>query len=709
MTEQGTIYIQGWSNGVQELSDFSDIYVSCKYGWKDTSLGNVTQTGTITNKSLTVSDTFDFITFEGDSHTITATWDDEQYIGVVPVIYDVILTYSGSSPKLNKLSFDPTNDGWTVIGDCETVDQGINSGYAIEFSNPQKEIHVETQTDKKAWSTTEPYFGTGVIADGAYYDETENTYIVIDGTNHPGQLSFSSTTSWEPANTRNYSKQTSGSMFYTWDYNSITECSGHNRYTWDLSDVYLCYDNTTTLTVDGITYTKQNPGPTEPDLTFNWYVINDATEGFHFISSNLVQWDMCDHESTSDITLNWIEGTAIGNYGPWYFADGSSKYYYNATDNTLGDSYEDGPIENVYTYSASGLSCGTPEPPYSVEIITSGQGTVDGIHSGDQTGQYYLTAIPAQGWVFDHWTISGWDTQDNPLDTSFPDAHQTVYVYFVQEGPGPQPTEKHIYLCDNSGAHLAEMSNTGSTWSVTGSFTSGMYSVRATVEGEYNDAWFKFYQTQGDNRIFVGAGDDPSFEDIGTYIMIDDILVSFSLVEDQTTGYYVVTYQNTAAMTTSMVDTIVNSYIGDFVTSSDISAMGYMTQTDISSMSYITMTDVQALGYLTQTDIDNMSYITMTDIDNCSYATESYVMEKISEIQPGGDTSVCVKYTDLNNYAYISATDLNSMSYVDQTSLSSMSYVDITSLSSMSYVDNSYLSTYINNVVGDINAILQTI
>ena len=253
------------------------------------------------------------------------------------------------------------------------------------------------------------------------------------------------------------------------------------------------------------------------------------------------------------------------------------------------------------------------------------------------------------------------------------------------------------------------MSNTGSTWSVTGSFTSGMYSVRATVEGEYNDAWFKFYQTQGDNRIFVGAGDDPSFEDIGTYIMIDDILVSFSLVEDQTTGYYVVTYQNTAAMTTSMVDTIVNSYIGDFVTSSDISAMGYMTQTDISSMSYITMTDVQALGYLTQTDIDNMSYITMTDIDNCSYATESYVMEKISEIQPGGDTSVCVKYTDLNNYAYISATDLNSMSYVDQTSLSSMSYVDITSLSSMSYVDNSYLSTYINNVVGDINAILQTI
>lgn len=390
--------------------------------------------------------------------------------------------------------------------------------------------------------------------------------------------------------------------------------------------------------------TCNTPQPSQPDLTGNWYVVNDATEGFHFISSNLVQWDMCDHESTSDINLNWIEGTAIGNYGPWYFADGSSKYYYNATDNTLGDSYEDGPIENIYTYSASGLSCGTP---YSVDIITSGLGTVDGIHSGDQTGQYYLTAIPAQGWVFDHWTISGWDTQDNPLDTSFPDAHQTVYVYFVQEGPGPQPTEKHIYLCDNSGAHLAEMTNTGSTWNVSGAFTSGQYSIRATVEGEYNDAWFKFYQTSGDNRVFVGAGDDPSFEDIGTYIMIDDILTSFSLTEDQETDYYVVNYQNTDAMTVSTVETIVNSYIGELNIPTDTSDLtngaGFITVSDVSAMSYITMTDISSLGY-------------------------------------------------------VSGTELSSMSYIDQTSLSSMAYVD-----------NTYLSTYMNNVVGNIESILQTI
>lgn len=796
MTEQGTIYIQGWSNGVQELSDFSDIYVSCKYGWKDTSLGNVTQTGTITNKSLTVSDTFDFITFEGDSHTITATWDDEQYIGVVPVIYDVILTYSGSSPKLNKLSFDPANDGWTVISDCDTVDQGINSGYAIEFSNPQKEIHVETQTDKKAWSTTEPYFGTGVIADGAYFSSLNNYYIIIDGTNHPGELSFSQSDSWDSDNVQNYSKQTSGSMFYMWRSTDITECTVLNHYTWDSSNVKLCYDNTTELTVNGITYTKQNPSPSyelkcgfnyggsvRPAKTFIRWGTNEPYSEVIYggVNPEYFSWQEQSVPSEEIGTLV-VEFTDANNNGLTVDSYSSQDYVFDTdTAGSYGGTrllIKSPDNSNIYEYSAGNfiecnitLENAQPSTPYSVDIVTSGQGTVDGIHSGDQTGQYYLTAIPAQGWVFDHWTISGWDTQDNPLDTSFPDAHQTIYVYFVQEGPGPQPTtytvtvnvtgqgtttgagdyeegdqvtltaapstgyefsswqingtvvetnstyqfimgnqdvtitaifeeeaEKHIYLCDNSGAHLAEMTKTGSTWNVTGSFTSGMYSVRATVENEYNDAWFKFYQTQGDNRIFVGAGDDPDFEEIGTYILIDNILVSFSLVEDQTTGYYVVTYQNTEAMTVSTVETIVNSYIGDFVTGSeisamgymtqtDISSMGYMTQTDISSMSYITMTDVQALGYLTQTDIDNMSYITMTDIDNCSYATESYVMEKISEIQPGGDTSVCVKYADLNVYAYVSQP----------------------ALSAMSYVDNSYLSTYMNNVVGNIESILQTI
>lgn len=269
---------------------------------------------------------------------------------------------------------------------------------------------------------------------------------------------------------------------------------------------------------------------------------------------------------------------------------------------------------------------------------------------GDSYSYYYIYNDNTIKAVYQDGSMSYTITYNSSNNTI--DLMGYIFTWVSDE---PQP-EKHIYLCDNSGAHLAEMTNTGSTWNVTGAFTSGMYSIRATVEGEYDDAWFKFYQTSGDNRVFVGAGDDPSFEDIGTYILIDNILTSFSLTEDQETDYYVVNYQNTDAMTVSTVENIVNTYVGE---------MGFVTGSDIAEMSYITMTDVQSLGYIDQTALSSMSYITMTDI---------------------------------SSLGYVSGSELVSMAYVDQTSLSNMSYID-----------NSYLSTYMNNVVGDINSILQTI
>ena len=991
---QGTLCFKEYKNGTEELYNYSDLHISCKYGfweWGQTPV----QVGTITDASLQTSANYGFITISGDGQNIVADWDETQHVDQDPVIYDVVITVDNM--KINEYSKDdPDTTGWYSIGDCQTIDG--YEGNPLYFSSGNTNVYdLETVTDTKAWSTTEPYLGTGVIADGAYFSSLNNYYIIIDGTNHPGELSFSQSDSWDSGNVQNYSKQTSGSMFYMWRSTDITECTVLNHYTWDPSNVKLCYDNTTELTVNGITYTKQNPGPSYYEIKcgfnyggsvrpaktfirwgtnepytqiiyggvnpeyFSWqeqsvpsgevgtlvvefvdsndngltvdsyssqdYVFDTDTAGsyggtrllikspdnsniYDYSAGNFIECNITlsaapqpttytvtvitdpdvmtatgggTYNSGASCTLtatvidpmyefeDWNDGSSVlstsnpytftvtgnitvygrhrevqppqpssailtvttndctlgevcigsGNYGcsdsrtvydyenpveiyaqavdPDAFFDG---WYvdgtYESDDNPYEAAvYEDRTYQAHFTqvapppteyYTISGSISGqgtisgtgtymegdnvtlaaepasgweferwydtdnqqdyydnpltieglnrdwdivaifaenTPEPPYSVDIITSGQGTVDGIHSGDQTGQYYLTAIPVQGWTFDHWSISGWDTQDNPLDTSFPNAHQLVYVYFVQEGPQPttytvsvnvtgqgtttgagsyeegdqvtltatpstgyefnswqingtvvetnstyqfimgnqdvtitavfvEEAEKHIYLCDNSGAHLAEMTNTGSTWNVSGAFTSGMYSIRATVEGEYNDAWFKFYQTSGDNRVFVGAGDDPSFEDIGTYIMIDDILTSFSLTEDQTTGYYVVSYENTSAMTVSMVDTIVNSYIGDFVTGAEISAMGYMTQTDISAMSYVD-----------STSLSNMSYITMTDVQ--------------------------------------------SLGYIDQTTLDAMSYVDQTSLSSMSYVDNSYLSTYMSAVVGDINAILQTI
>ena len=1026
MFTQGSLYVQEWKNGTAEYVDFSDIHITCKYGWKSMDNGT-TQVGTLTDVSLAQQSTHDFITIPGDSHTVEASWDDEQHMMESPVLYDVVFTVNNQ--KINKMSWNPTYNGWTTIGDCDTVDTGINNGYQVEILNHQADINVETQTDTKAWQTTEPYFGTGVITDGAYYNG--NIYLIVDGTNHPGELSINETATWNSSDILKYSKQTSGIMFYAWDPANITQCSSLNHYTWDVSKVYLGYDNTTNLVIGGMTYTKQNPSPSYYEIkcqfnyggsvrpaktmirwgtnepytqiiysgvnpeAFSWqeqsvpdreigtlvvefvdsnnngllldsfssqdYTYDTDTAGSYggtrllikspdysniydysagnFIECNITLADAPQpttytvtvitdqsvitatgggtYNSGSSCTLtatvidpmcefdDWYDGsstlstsnpytfTVTGNitvYGRWREAQppqpssailtvttndctlgevciGSGNYgcsdsrtvydyenpveiYAQAVDHDVffDGWYVDGTYESddnpyeaaVYedrTYQAHFTQVAPPPTEtYTVSVNVTGQGTVSGAGSYDERTTATLTAEPASGWVFDHWAdnddyqdyydnpweftvyrdwnitaefienipqymiytsvigqgtitgnhspydegdtatltavpASGWtfdhwsdgddyqEYYDNPLElivnrdrtiaarfrNTHPVVTYTVSVNVTGQGTvtgagdyaeGDQVTltatpstgyvfsswqingtvvetnstyqfimgnqnviitavfeeeaEKHIYLCDNSGAHLAEMTKTGSTWNVTGSFTSGMYSIRATVENEYEDAWFKFYQTSGDNRVFVGAGDDPSFEDIGTYIMIDDILTSFSLTEDQTTNYYVVSYENTGAMTVSMVDNIVNSYIGDFVTASDISemgymtatdisAMGYMTQTDISSMSYITMTDVQGLGYIDQTSLSNMSYVDQTSLSAMGYVTAGEI--------PTPDLTNCVKYADLNVYAYVSQS----------------------ALSGMSYIDNTYLSTYMNAVVGDINSILQTI
>ena len=803
MLTQGSLYVQEWKNGTAEYVDFSDIHITCKYGWKSMDNGT-TQVGTLTDVSLAQQSTHDFITIPGDSHTVEASWDDEQHMMESPVLYDVVFTVNNQ--KINKMSWNPTNNGWTTIGDCDTVDTGINNGYSVEILNHQTDINVETQTDTKAWSTTEPYFGTGVIADGVYYNG--NIYLIADGTNHPGELSINETATWNSSDILKYSKQTSGIMFYAWDSGDVTECSSLNHYTWDVSKVYLGYDNTTNLVIGGMTYTKQNPGPAyyeikcqfnyggsvRPAKTFIRWGTNEPytqityggvnPEAFSWQESSVPSGEigtlvvefidandnglLLDSFSSQNYTYDTdtagsyggtrlliktpdrsnIYEYAAGNFiecditlaeaqpsqpdltGRYYFnsqtnyvfffrtnfsvdfgqCGDTSNYYYewSYTDHWTVVLHLDGDTvylpydENtdtldltgdIFTYSSTD-PCGGPQPEtYTVTVNVTGQGGVTGAGDYAEWAQVTLTATPSTGYVFGSWQINGTVVETNST-YQFIMGNQDVTITAVFE----EEAEKHIYLCDNSGAHLAEMTKTGSTWNATGSFTSGMYSIRATVEGEYEDAWFKFYQTSGDNRVFVGAGDDPDFEEIGTYILIDNILVSFSLVEDQTTGYYVVTYQNTAAMTTSMVDTIVNSYIGDFVTSSDISAMGYMTATDISSMGYMTQTDISSMGYMTQTDISSMGYMTQTDISSMGYMTQT-------DISSMGYMTT----TDISAMSYVDSTTLNSMSYVDQTSLSSMSYVDITSLNSMSYVDNSYLSTYMNNVVGDINAILQTI
>ena len=439
-----------------------------------------------------------------------------------------------------------------------------------------------------------------------------------------------------------------------------------------ISDTFV-YDSTNDeWTYQGNTFTRVQP---ENTIVFTGATITgayldcDNGEGYVWypVTNNTIQFDDGDFWAMKKLTT--ANGDIVSSVD-YAYADGTTgTNTITNPEDQIANHYEDPgshsiTINSVFPYAIpdlSGRRFGNAENEESWYFTA--QNTVhyqNGCGEGNTSIDLNITA-----WIWNpnSWPQIGWTMQTDgdlnyyydPVEDKFYDNYTDYYpeIYYDPCNP-PQPTEKHIYLCDNSGAHLAEMTNTGSTWSVTGAFTSGQYSIRATVEGEYNDAWFKFYQTSGDNRVFVGAGDDPSFEDIGTYIMIDDILTSFSLTEDQETGYYVVNYQNTGAMTVSTVETIVNSYIGDFVTGDEISAMGYMTQTDISSMGYMTATDISAMSY-------------------------------------------------------VDSTTLSSMGYLNQSDISSMSYVDQTTLSSMSYVDNSYLGSYMNNVVGNIESILQTI
>lgn len=612
----------------------------------------------------------------------------------------------------------------------------VNQGYGIWNYDSNNPCYMEFELEQDGQSYGDPSIEFGSVSNPWYYNQyqvstcnTPTTHTVslsCDGSK--GHVCYSTDgTTWSTplvstSTTVNHgdiiyikANPETGYQFQKWSDDS-TSNPNTLTVTGDVtlsaafeSDQPTTYDITTDITGDGTVSGINNPYASGDTAT----VTATANSGSHFVCFNIGENVSIDNPKTFYVVENtnlkvyfsedsdplsgnghWetnIDGTVYSmtfngttneaalftdSYGYYYVYDnGTIKTILKSTGEINTMSYNS--LNNTITYFGydfTWVSDGPQPTTYTVTVNVTGQGTTTGAGDYEEGAQVTLTATPSTGYEFSSWQINGTVVETNST-YQFIMGNQDVTITAVFE----EEAEKHIYLCDNSGAHLAEMTKTGSTWSVTGAFTSGMYSIRATVENEYEDAWFKFYQTNGDNRIFVGAGDDPSFEDIGTYIMIDDILTSFSLTEDQETGYYVVNYQNIDAMTVSTVDNIVNSYIGDFVTGSEISAMGYMTQTDISSMGYMTATDISSMGYMTQTDISAMSYVSQTALSAMGYVTAGEI--------PTPDLTNCVKYADLNVYAYVSQP----------------------ALSAMSYVDNSYLSTYMNNVVGNIESILQTI
>lgn len=83
--------------------------------------------------------------------------------------------------------------------------------------------------------------------------------------------------------------------------------------------------------------------------------------------------------------------------------------------------------------------------------------------------------------------------------------------------------------------------------------------------------------------------------------------------------------------------------------------------------------------------VDMSNFYTKSEVDLklTDYYTKSEV-DTIIENLP--DNSNCVKYSDLNDYGYISASDLNSMSYMTKYEVNSMGYVTQQNLSNMGYI-----------------------
>jgi hypothetical protein len=595
--------------------------------------------------------TVDDLTSAGHTHyspnydmPVTGKWTDGNNI-LQTLTGDGAINYNGNYYDYN---YDTSTDSMYYIEreGCDYEDGTISDTFVYDSTNDEWTYEGNTFTRVQPENTI---VFTGATITGAYLDcDNGEGYVWYQATNNTIQFDDGDFWSMKKLTTTN------GDIVSSVDYVYNDGTTGTNTITNPEDQIAGHYEDSGS---HSITINSVFPYAI-PDLSGRRFGNAENEESWYFTAQNAVHYQNGCGEGATSLDLNitaWIWNPNGWPQIGWNMqTDDNIVYYYDPAEDKFYDNYTDYYPEIYYD------PCTGPSQP-----------DLTGRYYFDSTNNYVIYFTNNQSLVYgpcgegtsywfdwgytDHWILQviiggnyeNFDYYENDDVFEYNGAEFTYSSTDPCGGPGPQPTEKRIYLCDNSGAHLAEMTNTGSTWSVSGAFTSGMYSIRATVEGEYDDAWFKFYQTSGDNRVFVGAGDDPSFEDIGTYIMIDDILTSFSLTEDQETGYYVVSYENTGAMTVSMVDTIVNSYIGDLNIPTDTSDLtngaGFITVSDVSAMSYITMTDVQSLGY------------------------------------------------------------------IDQTTLDAMSYVDQTSLSSMSYVDNSYLSSYMNAVVGDINSILQTI
>jgi hypothetical protein len=155
-----------------------------------------------------------------------------------------------------------------------------------------------------------------------------------------------------------------------------------------------------------------------------------------------------------------------------------------------------------------------------------------------------------------------------------------------------------------------------------------------------------------------------------------------------------------------MTETDVNNLLStaSYVTSSELSAMGYITNQDLeqtlSNATYVTSSELSNAGYVTESEISSMGYVTETQLQQAGYATETYVSDYVAQHTPTPDLSAYVTKTELNNAGYVTQNTLSDAGYITsipseyitESEISSMGYITESEIAAIGYVTQSELS-----------------
>jgi len=146
-------------------------------------------------------------------------------------------------------------------------------------------------------------------------------------------------------------------------------------------------------------------------------------------------------------------------------------------------------------------------------------------------------------------------------------------------------------------------------------------------------------------------------------------------------------------------DTPIIDTTSDFITSNDISILGYTTSNAIKNLGYATSNDISILGYTTSNAIKNLGYATSNDISILGYTT-SNTIKSLGYVTSNDISSL--GYTTSNtikDLGYATSNDISSLGYTTSNTIKSLGYVTSNDISSLGYAT----SNAVNNIISNYN------